>query len=260
MPPSLPARTRAALERALSPRPPLGGSALLGFTVFALVAVVLPNVWLAWDLPNPQIWAAAFLVLLLLHSERPEMPRGAWIELWSATGALVVMQLSLLAWSRRDPLVHIAAKSLDAIPGLAMWSSVLALVGLLVLAAHRYRAATWVTATLLLVPLVMVLSGLLRLQDLEAVLGVLLCLNTALLAVRHRRGPEAGAAVLAALWLSAPLFAVFLVLNHPVAFRAYGVSALIGSTLVSWGCLGLLTAAVLGRALQLTPEGARRGR
>lgn len=255
-----PARTRSVLERALSSRPPLDGSAVLGFTVLALVAVVLPNVWLAWDLPNPQVWAAAFLVLLLLHAERPAMPRGAWLELWLAAGALVVMQLSLLAWSRRDPLVHIAQKSLDAIPGLVMWGSVLALVGLLVLAAHRYQVATLLVAAALSVPLVTVLAGLIHLQDLEAVLGLVLCLHTALLAVRHRRGSEAGTVVLAALWLSALLFAVFLVLNHPVAFRAYGVGALISSSLVSWGCLGLLTAAALGRARQLTPEGSRRGR
>jgi hypothetical protein len=255
-----PGRSPSVLERVLSSRPPLGVSALLGFTVFALVAAVLPNVWLSWDLPNPQVWAAAFLVLLLLHAERPGMPRGAWLELWCAAGALVVMQLSLLTRSRRDPLLHTAQGAADAIPGLLMWGSVLALAGLLVLAAHRYRAAAWLGAAALSVPLVLVLAGVVGLQDVEAALGVLLCLYTALLAVRHRRNRGSGAVVLAALWLSVLLFAVFLVLNHPMAFRAYGVGALLGSSLVSWGCLGLATAAVLVRARQLTPEGAQRDR
>lgn len=228
--------------------------------MFALVAVVLPNVWLTWDLPNPQVWTAAFLVLLLLHAERSEMPRGAWFELWLAATVLTVMQLALLARSRLDPVIHLGPNPPGTIPWYVMWGCVMALAGLLVLAAHRYRTPIRLAAAVLGVLgvlgilLVLVLSDVIRLQDLEAVLGAVLCLHTALLAVRHRRGRGVGTAILVCLWLTAVLLAVFLVLNHPVAFRAYGVEAVLATTLISWACLGLLTAAVLDRARRVTPD------
>lgn len=245
-------RTRSVLEQALSARTPLSGSALLAFTMFALVAMVLPEVWLSWDLPNPQIWTAAFLLLLLLHAERPGMPRGAWLELWTAAAVLAVMHLALLVWSRWEPVVHIRPDPADMIPWLVVWACVLAMTGLLVAAAFRYRAATWAVAAVLAALLAARLAGLIKLQDLEAVLGVLLCLGTVLLAVRHRGRPEPRTALLLALWPAALLFAVFLVMNHPVAFRSYGLVVMPTTTLVTWASLGLLTAAVLVRARQIT--------
>ncbi|WP_017589452.1 hypothetical protein [Nocardiopsis ganjiahuensis] len=231
--------------------------------MYALVVAVLPDVWLTWDLPNPQVWTAAFLVLLLLHAERPGLPRGAWLELWCAAAVLTVMHLALLVWSRRGPVAHLLPGPADLAPWYVVWGCVLTLVALLVLAAHRYRPGTWWSAAVLLTLTVLVLSGVLLLQNLEAVLGGLLCLHTALSGVRRRRGTPPGSAVPAALWLAALLFAVFAVLNHPVVFRAYGTHGAVvtlATTLLSWGCLGLLAAAVLGRARQVTLGAAPRGR
>lgn len=250
--PPLTNRARSLSDRTLSPRPPMSGSALLGFTVSALVAVVLPDVWLSWDLPNPQIWTAAFLVLLLLHAERPGMPRGAWLELWTAAAVLAAMQLALLVWSRWAPVVQVRPNPAEALPWVVVWCCVLAMTGLLVAAAFRYRTAARVVAALLTVLLMALLAGLIRLQDLEAVLGGLLCLGTALLAVRHRRRPEPRTALLLALWPAVLLFAVFTVTNHPAAFRSYGLVVIPTTVLVTWGSLGLLTAAVLVRARQIT--------
>lgn len=245
-------RARSLFDRILSARTPLSGSALLGFTMFALVAVVLPDVWLSWDLPNPQIWTAAFLILLLLHAERPEMPRGAWFELWTAAAVLAVMHLALLVWSRWEPVLRIRPNPVDALPWAVVWACVLAMTGLLVTAAFRYRATTRAVAVVLAILLAALLTGLVHLKDVEAVLGALLCLCAVLLAVRHRRRPEPRAALLLALWPAALLFAVFLVMNHPVAFRFYGLVVMPTTVLVTWGSLGLLTAAVLVRARQIT--------
>jgi hypothetical protein len=220
--------------------------------MFALFAMVLPDVWLYWDLPNPQIWTAAFLLLLLLHAERAEMPRGAWLEVWTAAVLLATMHLALLVWSRWEPVVHIRPDPAAMVAWLIVWACVLALTGLLVAAAFRYRAATRVVAAVLAAGLAAQLAGLIYLQDLEAVLGGLLCLGAVLLAVRHRRRPEPRTALLLALWPAVLLFAVFPVMNHPAAFRSYGLVVMPTTVLVTWGALGLLTAAVLVRARQIT--------
>lgn len=251
-------RARSLSDRVLSPRPPLSGSALLGFTMFALVAMVLPEVWLSWDLPNPQIWTAAFLLLLLLHAERPGMPRGAWLELWAAAALLAMMHLALLVWSRQEPVAHLGTDPAAMASWLAVWACVLAVAALLVAAAFRYRAATRAAAAVLAALLAAELAGLIHLQDLEAVLGVLLCLSAALLAVRHRRRPGPRAGLLVAVWSAALLFAVFLVMNHPAAFRSYGLVVMPTTVLVAWVSLGLLTAAVLVRARQITLGAAAR--
>ncbi len=259
-PPPLFAHARAALERTLSARPALSGSALLGFTVYALVIAVLPDVWLTWDLPNPQAWTAAFLVLLLLHAERPALPRGAWFELWCAAAVLTAMHLALLVRSWGNPVLTFAPNTAELASWHVMWGCVLTLVALIVLASHRSRTRIWGAAAVLLAPTVPLLAGVLQLQDLEALLGGLLCLYTGALAVRRRREPESGATVPAALCLAALLFTVFALLNHPAAFRAYGTGATLATALIAWGCLGLLTAAVLVRARQVTLGAARRDR
>ncbi|GAB3687101.1 hypothetical protein [Nocardiopsis oceani] len=249
----LPERALRLPERVLCTRPQLGASALLSFAVFALVSAVLPHDRVAWYLPSPLIWTSLLLVLVLLHAERAHMPRGAWLELWCAATSLAVLRVASLDWFLGPAIA--APDTAARIRVYVMWGCALALLGLLVLAAHRVLVLPWLVAAAgavfilaVAVPQLAPFGLPVNLLSLESVFALALCGYTALLAVRHRRAPHAGVALPVAVWLTVLLLLAFLATSHPAAFNTYGVSALVTASLLPWGCLGLLTLAVLARA------------
>lgn len=231
-------------DRLLRPRPALDAPALLGFTVFALVVVVVPGTQVTWDLPDPLFWGVLFLVLLLLHAEHPTMRRGAWFQLCLAAGALFLLQ----------------ATPLEAVRAYVMWGCALLLFLLLVLAAHQSRRTTWLVvgaatagALTLTVPALFGagLAVTVNMLGVESLFVLATAAYAVLLAVRHRRGGQRGVVVPVTALVTALSLPTLPVLTHPVVLSAYGVTLLAVAGAIPWLCLILMSAASLARARHL---------
>ena len=231
-------------DRLLRPRPALDAHALLGFTVFALVVVVVPGTQLTWDLPDPLLWGVLFLVLLLLHAERPTMRRGAWFQLCLAAGALFLLQ----------------ATPLEAVRAYVMWGCALLLFLLLVLAAHRNRTTTGLVlgaattgALVLTVPALFGAgpAATVSMLGVESLFVLATAAYAVLLAFRHRRGRQRGVAVPVAALVTALALPTLPVLTHPVVLSSHGVALLTVAGAVPWLCLILMGTAALARARHL---------
>lgn len=219
--------------------------------MFAFVVAVVPRTRVTWDLPNPLVWDVLFLLLLLLHAERPVMRRGAWFQLWLAAGALFLLRVA----------------ELEPIRAYVMWGCALLLLMLLILSAHQSRPVTRVAvgaaltgASLLTIPALFGVRPALTVNMLvvESVFVLVIAAYAVLLALRHRQGGHRGVVVPGAALITALALAPLPVLAHPAVLYAYGLVPLWTAGSIPWLCLVLLGGAAVARArfLHLREESA----
>lgn len=219
--------------------------------MFALVIAVVPRTMVTWDLPDPLVWDVLFLLLLLLHAERPVMRRGAWFQLCLAAGALFLLRMA----------------ELEPVRAYVMWGCALLLLMLLILAAHPGHTVTWTAvgvalagASLLTIPALFGIRPALTVNMLvvEGVFVLVIAAYAVLLALRHRKGGHRGVVVPGAALITALALAPLPVLAHPAVLYAYGLVPLWAARTIPWLCLITLGGAAVARArfLHLREESA----